>query len=157
MQKWKLLSVAVVALPLAACQGQGPKQTAGTLLGAAAGGAIGSQIGSGAGRAVAIGTGILIGGLIGNQIGRYMDEQDRAYAARNAQNALETGRSGTSSTWRNPDNGHYGRFTPQPAYRNAQGLDCREGTQEVWIDGRREVVTETYCRDPQSGAWRRSA
>lgn len=149
----RVMGVAVVAVSLTACQGSGPKETAGTLLGAAAGGAIGSQIGSGAGRAVAIGVGVLAGGLLGQQIGRRLDQQDRELAARNAQQALEQNRSGTTSTWRNPDTGHSGNFTPQPAYQNTQGQTCREGTSTVFIEGKEETVTNTFCRQPD-GTWR---
>ena len=149
----KTMGLAVVAIALAACDGGRDKQFAGTLVGAAAGGAIGSQIGSGSGRAVAIGTGVLIGGLVGNQVGRHLDDQDRELAARNAQYSLNSSRSGASSSWRNPDTGHSGTFTPAPAYQGRQGQWCREGTHSVWVDGREEMATATYCRDGD-GYWR---
>ncbi|MDJ0893743.1 MAG: glycine zipper 2TM domain-containing protein [Alphaproteobacteria bacterium] len=148
----KYLGVAVLALSMTACAQGREKEGAGTLLGAAAGGAIGSQIGSGSGRAIAIGTGVLLGGLLGNQIGKRLDEQDRQLAAQNAQQSLSYNRSGTSSTWRNPDTGHQGTFTPQPAYQNSQGQWCREGSHTVTIDGRQETVTNVYCRG-DDGVW----
>ncbi len=149
----KYFGLAVVVIALTACESGRDKQLAGTLLGAAAGGAIGSQIGSGSGRAAAIGAGVLIGGLVGNQVGRHLDEQDRELAARNAQQSLNSNRSGASSTWRNPDTGHSGTFTPEPAYQGPQGQWCREGTHSVWVDGREETATTTYCRD-SDGTWR---
>jgi len=152
MQMKKAVGVVVVAatVSLTACQGRG-NEVGGTLLGAAAGGAVGSQIGSGSGRAVAIGVGVLVGGLVGNQIGRHLDEQERRMAARNAQQSLEYGRSGTTSNWNNPD-GARGNFTPQTAYRDNYGRTCREGTSTVVIDGQHETVRSTFCRRPD-GTW----
>lgn len=149
----KYIGIALVAVALSACGTGRDKEYGGTLLGAAAGGAIGSQIGSGSGNAIAIGTGVLLGGLLGNQIGKHLDEQDRQLATQNTQHSLNYNRSGTSSTWRNPDTGHHGAFTPQPAYQNGQGQWCREGTQTVWIDGQQQTVTNTYCR-ADDGSWR---
>jgi len=142
----------LIALPLAACGNQGTGQTIGTLLGAAAGGAVGSQVGSGTGRVVAIGAGVLIGGLIGNQLGRHLDQQDRQLAGRNAQQSLEGSRSGSTSRWKNPDTGHAGTFSPQPAYHNSKGQVCREGTSTIFVEGKEEQVTSTYCRNPD-GTW----
>lgn len=142
----------LVALPLAACGNQGAGQTIGTLLGAAAGGAVGSQVGSGTGRIVAIGAGVLIGGLVGNQLGRHLDQQDRQLASGNAQRSLEGTRSGSTSKWKNPDTGHAGTFSPQPAYRNSRGQICREGTSIIIVEGKEEQVTSTYCRNPD-GTW----
>jgi surface antigen len=147
-----IAGVTALSLGLAACQNSGTKETIGTLGGAAAGGAIGSQIGQGSGRAIAIGVGVLLGGLVGNQVGQYLDQQDRQLAVQNANYALENGRSGYSSEWRNPDNGHYGTFTPQAAYNNNRGQVCREGSSTVVIDGRNETVVNRYCRNPD-GTW----
>ncbi|MGE5145358.1 MAG: glycine zipper 2TM domain-containing protein [Candidatus Eiseniibacteriota bacterium] len=147
-----IAGVAALSLGLAACQNSGTKETIGTLGGAAAGGAIGSQIGQGSGRAIAIGVGVLLGGLVGNQVGRYLDQQDRQLAVQNANYSLENGRSGQSSEWRNPDNGHYGTFTPQRPYDNSRGQVCREGSSTVNIDGRQETVVNRYCRNPD-GTW----
>lgn len=147
------IGVAVVAVSLAACTGPGgsvgPKTAVGGLGGAAAGGLIGAAAGGGA---TGIAAGAILGGLLGGAIGSYLDEQDRQYAAQNAQRALENTPSGTTSNWSNPDNGHRGTFTPQPGYRDAQGRVCREGTNTVWIEGRQESVTNTYCRR-DDGVW----
>jgi surface antigen len=146
-----IAGVAALSLGLAACQNSGTKETIGTLGGAAAGGAIGSQIGQGSGRAIAIGVGVLLGGLVGNQVGRYLDDRDRELAVQNASYALENNRSGYSSEWRNPDNGHSGTFTPQAPYDN-RGQVCREGSSTVVIDGRNETTVNRYCRNPD-GTW----
>lgn len=147
-----IAGVTALSLGLAACQQSGTKETIGTLGGAAAGGAIGSQIGQGSGRAIAIGVGVLLGGLVGNQVGRYLDQQDRELAVQNANYALENNRSGSASEWRNPDNGHYGTFTPRQPYENSRGQVCREGSSTVVIDGRSETVVNRYCRNPD-GTW----
>jgi surface antigen len=147
-----IAGMTALSLGLAACQNSGTKETIGTLGGAAAGGAIGSQIGQGSGNAIAIGVGVLLGGLIGNQVGSYLDQKDKQLAVQNANYALESGRSGNSSQWRNPDTGHAGTFTPRQPYDNSRGQVCREGSSTVTIDGRNETVVNNYCRN-QDGTW----
>ena len=153
MQALKILTVPVVALSLVACQGSGPKETIGTLGGAAVGGLIGSQIGSGAGRGVAIAAGVLIGGLIGNQIGRKLDDQDRAYAARAAQQSFE-GPTGSTSAWRNPNSGNQGAVRPTTGtYPGPNGRPCRDFNHEITLaDGRRDTIRGTACKNPD-GSW----
>jgi len=153
MQVLKIFTVPVVALSLAACQGTGPKETFGTLGGAAAGGLIGSQIGSGSGKAAAILAGVLIGGLIGNQIGRHLDDQDRAYAARAAARSFD-GPPGSTSSWRNPNSGNQGTVRPTTdTYSGPDGRPCRDFNHEITLaDGRREVIRGTACQNPD-GSW----
>lgn len=144
--------VSVVALGVMACSDQGPKETFGTLGGAALGGLVGSQIGSGTGQLAAVGAGVLLGGLIGGEIGRSLDRQDRAIMQRTTHHALETEPSGTTSTWHNPDSGHSGTVTPQPAYQDSSGRYCREFQQSVVISGERQQAYGTACRQPD-GTW----
>ena len=157
MKAWRMLLVALVAVVLAAgCEtnvAEQPKQTAGTVAGAAAGGLLGAQIGDGTGQLAATAAGTLIGALVGGEIGKSLDRADRAYAAQTTQAALETNPTGASSTWRNPDTGHYGTVTPTRTYASAGGLDCREYRHEVVVDGRPEAVYGTACREPD-GTWR---
>jgi len=153
----RLIAAAVVALSMAACSatpetGQGPKENTGTLVGALAGGLIGSQFGGGTGERIAAGlAGAAIGGLIGNRIGAGMDDEDkqRAYAAQ--MQALESGRSGAAVAWRNPDSGRYGSVVPGPAYQS-NGLQCRQYTHTIYIDGKAEVARGSACRNPD-GTW----
>ena len=77
---------------------------------------------------------------------------DRAAMGQATQQALETNQSGQSAEWSNPDSGHYGSVTPQPAYKNTSGQYCREFQQEVVIDGRTESAYGTACRQPD-GSW----
>lgn len=70
---------------LAGCAGySGPKQTGGTLLGAAGGGLAGAQIGSGTGQLAATAAGALLGALIGSEAGASLDRADRLYYERQA-------------------------------------------------------------------------
>ncbi len=152
--KTSRIAVALAAtLTIAACATDaGQKETAGTLIGAGLGGLAGSQIGSGTGKLAAVGVGVLLGGLLGREIGRSLDAADRAYMAETQQRALEYERTGTKSTWSNPDSGHSGTFTPTKYYESTSGQPCREFTQTVVISGRSETAYGTACREPD-GSW----
>ncbi len=149
----KIAAAVVLSLGLAACQTTGgPKQTAGTVVGAGLGALIGSQFGKGTGKLAAIGAGTFLGALLGSEIGRSMDEADRRYAAQTAQQALEYNKTGAPAEWRNPDNGHSGQVVPTRTYRTADGRYCREFQQTVTIGGRTESAYGTACRQPD-GSW----
>jgi surface antigen len=153
----RLGSAAVIAVSVAACAatpetGQGAKENTGTLLGAVTGGLIGSQFGGGTGEHIAAGlAGAAIGGMIGNRIGASMDDEDRRLAYAAQVQALESGRSGTAVPWRNPDSGRYGSVVPGRAYQS-NGLQCRQYTHTIYIDGRPEVARGNACRNPD-GTW----
>lgn len=133
-------------------QGTGGTEVVGTLLGAAVGGLIGSQIGDGAGNKIAIGAGVLAGGLLGNRLGAQLDCRDQQYHVDTAQSAFETQRTGTTSSWVNPDSGHAGSVTPTRTYRTDDGRNCREFTQTVDVDGQQQVGHGTACRQ-SDGSW----
>ena len=139
------------------CQQRGQSTGGGeivdTLLGAALCGLIGSQIGSGTGTKIAIGAGVLAGGLFGNKVGAQMGCRDQAYHQHTTQNALETQRIGTTTSWTNPDSGHSGTVTPTLTWRAQDGRYCREYEQTVYIDGRAERATGIACREAD-GTWR---
>jgi surface antigen len=153
----RLAAAALAAISLAACSGtpetgQGPRENTGTLFGAVAGGLIGSQFGGGTGERIAAGlAGAAIGGMIGNRIGAAMDDEDkeRAYAAQ--VEALERGRDGTAVAWRNPDSGRHGSVVPGRAYTQ-RGLQCRQYTHTIHIDGRPQVARGNACRNAD-GTW----
>jgi surface antigen len=138
-----------------ACEGNnyGQKQTAGAVLGGIAGGLLGSKVGGGSGRLAATAAGTLLGVLIGSEIGKSLDRADRLYAARTTQGALETNQSGVTSSWSNPDSGHSGTVTPQPAYQSSSGQYCREYQQQISVGGRTESAHGTACRQPD-GSWK---
>lgn len=143
----------VTALGCARDGGGISKQTGGAVLGGIGGGVIGSTIGSGRGKTVAIIAGTVLGALLGGAIGKQLDERDKLLMARTTQSSLETGRSGQSSEWKNPDTGNRGTITPQPSYKSSGGQDCREFTQTIYVGGKSETAKGTACRNPD-GTWR---
>lgn len=149
------------SLNVAACATDGygdgrTKETIGTVAGAALGAWAGSAIDdSGTGGAIAMAGGALLGGYLGNQIGRGLDKADRLELERTQYRSLEYGRSGETSSWRNPDSGNYGSFTPQAAYQSSDRV-CRPYKQTVTIDGRTQELNGTACRD-QQGRWQEAS
>jgi surface antigen len=125
----------------------GPKATVGGLGGAAAGGAIGGAVGGAEGVIL----GGLVGGLFGAAVGTALDQRDRELATRTAAYSLEHMPSGRTNTWRNPDTGHRGSFTPLRTYER-RGTYCREFQQTIVIDGQPRRAYGTACRQPD-GAW----
>jgi len=151
----RVTMAAVVALSLAACQSMqdNPKQTGGTLIGAGLGALAGSQVGGGKGQLAAVAIGALGGAWLGSEAGKSLDKADRMYAERTAQNALESGKTGQISTWKNPDSGHAGTITPIRTYESAYNESCREYETTVTIDGRQEKATGQACRQAD-GSWK---
>lgn len=144
--------VLVAPCLLAACGPDGPtKADTGLAVGAIAGGILGNQVGKGSGKVLATVAGAFIGGIVGSEIGRALDRQDQMLAQQAELAALERGRSGERTTWRNPDNGRYGEVVPGTPYRRA-GADCRDYTHTVYIDGRARTMRGTACRNPD-GTW----
>lgn len=82
LRKMSILLVPTVFLAVSGCQNTGPKETAGTVLGAAAGGVLGSKVGKGTGNDIFIGAGTLAGAFMGKEIGRSLDNADRAVGQR---------------------------------------------------------------------------
>jgi len=150
--KTKLIaSVLLASVALTGCEN--PKQAVGALGGGALGGWAGSGIGKGRGRLVSTAAGAVAGALLGGYIGGELDKADRERAERNAQDCLERGKVGHTTTWRNPDNGNHGTFTPTRTYER-EGRFCREFTQKIYIGGKTEAQTGvgTACRNPD-GSW----
>ena len=150
MKKLGLIFMALVFATLAS--GCANKEDTGTLLGAGTGALIGNQFGKGGGRVAATIGGALVGGFIGNRIGKSMDDEDRQRASEAQYTALERGRDGERSEWRNPRNGRYGYVTPRRVY-TYQSMTCREFEQTIYIDGRPESMVGKACRQPD-GTWR---
>jgi len=125
----------------------------GTLAGAALGGLVGSQFGGGTGNKIAIGAGVVAGGFLGNRIGKSLDCQDQQYHYDTTQDALETQKTGQTSSWVNPDTGHSGEITPTKTYTSADGVPCREFTQTIYVEGEYEQIEGTACRQ-LDGTWK---
>lgn len=151
--KFLIPLVAASALVLAGCEGQGGKQTGGTLIGAAAGGLLGAQFGSGAGKLAATAIGALAGAWAGNQIGQSLDNADKAAMRQSAQYSLEATKTGHTSNWSNPDSGNSGSITPTKTYQASSGEYCREYQQTVTVAGKTEEAYGTACRQPD-GTWK---
>ena len=149
----KLLSFFIIIGLLSGCANDPhQKQNIGTILGGATGALLGSTVGGGDGKILAIAAGAIAGGFIGNQIGKSMDETDKLKLEQNAQKSLETAPSGRTTTWKNPDTGNYGTFTPQKAYETNNGY-CREFTQQINVGGKSQNAYGTACRQPD-GSWK---
>ena len=121
----------------------------GTVLGGALGGIVGSTIGSGDGRVAAAVAGALVGAFVGSNIGESMDELDRVQASR----ALERAPTGTPVAWTNPDSGSRYEVTPTRTYYDNPQTLCREFTTEAWIEGKREKLKGSACRQ-SDGTWK---
>jgi len=150
----KVVTIFAAALLLGACaNGQGPKQSGGTLIGAGLGALAGSQIGSGRGQLAAVAIGALAGAFVGNEIGKSLDSADKIAMENSTQRALETAPSGQTVAWQNPDSGNSGSITPRPAVQHNSGEYCREYQQTITVDGRSEQAYGTACRQPD-GSWK---
>ena len=155
MKQVRIAAALLAPLLILACSGPGGQPTksdAGLAIGAVAGGIIGNQVGKGTGRVVATAVGAVIGGIVGSEIGRALDEHDRRAAAYAEYTALEKGRSGVATPWRNPDSGHYGMVVPGRPYK-MRDRDCRDYTHTIYIDGRPQTMRGTACRNAD-GTWR---
>ena len=144
--------VSCIGLLCTACGPDGPtKQDSGMVVGAVAGEILGNQVGSGGGKVAATAIGAVVGGIVGSEIGRSMDQQDRMLAQRAELAALERGRSGEKTPWRNPDNGRYGEVVPSAPYKRGR-VDCRDYAHTIYVDGRPQTMRGTACRNPD-GSW----
>lgn len=143
-----VLLVAVGALALSGCETTNEQQ--GQVIGAVAGGLLGNQVGGGRGRTAATIAGTILGGYLGGNIGRQMDDGDRYRAGQ----ALESTPSNQSTSWENPDSGNRYAVTPTNTYYS-DSRPCREYTTEAWIDGQRETIYGTACRQ-SDGSWQAS-
>jgi len=143
-----VVAALIASFGLAACE---TKQDSGTLAGAVVGGIIGNQFGKGSGKVAATFAGAVIGGVVGNEIGKSLDARDRELARQAEYDAWERGTPGRPVRWRNPDNGRYGEIVPEAYYERA-GARCRDFVHSVWIDGRRQQMRGTACRNPD-GTW----
>ncbi len=152
--KFKLVAVFLSVVLLFGCANGGPKQTAGTYVGAATGALLGSQFGKGSGRLVGVALGTFLGGMLGSEIGSRMDAKDKALADNTANHALETARDNQVKTWKNPNNNHSGNFVITKTDED-QNQVCRDYVNTVIIDGKKEQAHGRACRDVRDpkAAW----
>ena len=148
------LAVLVAAVVAAGCGANGiAKEEAGALIGAGLGGLAGSFIGDGGGQLVAVGVGTMLGAILGSEVGKSLDRADKLALAHAQHEALENGKSGSTTTWVNPDSGNSGEIVPQPAYKQADGTYCREFQQTIIVGAEMQSAYGTACREPD-GTWR---
>lgn len=151
--KRSIVFLLILLLGMAGCAPQmGPKEGAGTLLGAGTGALLGSQIGGGRGTLVAVAVGTLAGAVIGQEIGKSLDRADQIAMQQNAQYSLEHTRTNQTTSWRNPDSGNYGSITPVDTYQTTAGRYCREYLQQIVVGGEPRQAYGTACRQPD-GSW----
>lgn len=141
LKKYLLLCLLVTPLLMTSCVTKG--QT-GALGGAAGGAIIGQAIGRNTGGTL---IGAAVGGLLGYIVGNEMDKYDRDQLS----NAYENTPSNQPTTWHNPDNDNRYTVTPEPAYQDEDGRDCRKAEILATIDGKAEKTTATACRE--NGRW----
>ena len=145
----RLFAVAMGTFLLAACSAGNGIITGAVPPGANPGVVIDSPVGSGAGEAP---VGALEGALTGVDVGASLTEEDRAIALQAEYEALEYGRSGQPTLWRNRATGNSGEISVGTVYQ-VNRLDCREYTHKVSIGGHNRVVRGNACRQPD-GVWR---
>ncbi len=152
MVKVKIVSLfAAVSMSLAGCEATMPsKEAIGTVGGAGVGAVIGSRFGGGEGRVAAVAVGTLLGAVAGNLIGASMDSSDTV----ETQAVLNKAETGQPVAWTNPDTKSQYEVTPtSDTYQNDSGQDCREYTTVGIIDGKRETINGTACRQAD-GTWK---
>jgi surface antigen len=145
-----LAGISISALLLGACTTPPTatqKEQAGMVLGGVLGGALGSQIGGGEGKTAAIILGTIAGAAIGGSVGKSMADTDRLKTAE----ALESSRTGTTTRWKNPDTGNEYMIVPERTYSTSSG-PCRDYTMDAIVNGKKEKITGTACRQ-SDGSW----
>ena len=147
MKKKIILSILIIlSLLTTSCQTTGKKATVGAGIGAASGALLGQAIGRNTESTL---IGAAVGGLVGYIIGNEMDKNDR----QQLNTVYETGPSGQSAAWVNPDTENQYQVTPEPAYTDQQTNQiCREAEILATIDGKTEKTNATSCRD-NDGNW----
>ena len=120
----------------------------GEVLGGVIGGVVGAQVGEGRGRTAAIIIGTIAGSMIGRHIGETMDDVDRTRTAI----VLNDSRTGETTSWVNPDNGHRYAVTPTRTYEQGAG-PCREFRLDATVgDQSHQHVYGTACLQAD-GSW----
>jgi surface antigen len=141
-----VLTIVVAATMTTACQTMS-KRDAGTGIGAALGAAIGYAVDDGGIGGVLVGA--AVGGIAGRMIGGHMEDSDRQKMAQ----ALDETQAGETTRWKNEETGNEFAVTPTSAAYDQQEDRCRDFEQEVFIDGKREVIQASACRKTEDDPW----
>ena len=146
-RRHSLIAALTLSTVLVACETTTHGQQ-GEMLGGVIGGVIGAQVGEGRGRTAAIIVGTIAGSMIGRHIGETMDDVDRMRTA----TVLNDSRTGETTSWVNPDNGHVYAVTPTRTYEQGVG-PCREFRLDATIgDESHQHVYGTACLQAD-GSW----
>ena len=143
-----VVTLTIVLAPLTGCETTTHAQQ-GEVVGGVLGGVLGSQVGDGSGQTAAIIIGTMAGSMIGRHIGQTMDDVDRMKTAE----ALNSNRTGQSTTWTNPDTGEEYTVTPTRTFEESGG-PCREFELDATVGGEPDQkVNGTACLQPD-GSWK---
>jgi surface antigen len=152
----KVLLVAA-AVTLTACQGQFPKPSTSSLIGAAigaaAGGIVGWQFGGGIGHILATAAGAGIGAGAGYLGGPLLLPSDQAAYEKTARSALASAPDGKIVSWQNVQTGSSGIFRPTRSFSDdSSGFYCRDYRATVAVKSGMVRGTGTAC-ETASGEW----
>jgi surface antigen len=154
----KLLAALALVSSLGACVTNGPRQEAGTGIGAVAGGVGGALIARNNGMNPVAGAvvGAVAGGIIGNAIGKALDDEERrqlALATQRAANApVVQNQPPAKVAWKRTDPTTKqvtasGWVVPKTdPYQRADGTTCRDVTQTVEKSGQSQSQDITLCK-----------
>lgn len=153
-----IMTITICMFLLSACADmQRLSTTMTTIIGGAGGAIIGQMIGHST-EATLIGT--AVGTMLGYIVGNEMDKFDR----KRLNKICETGTSGLTQAWVNPDTRNEYWVTPEQPYHRPSRRQyqrqyrqpervCRKAEIIAIIDGRRERTYTTACRDA-NGSWK---
>ncbi|MBN9542894.1 MAG: glycine zipper 2TM domain-containing protein [Alphaproteobacteria bacterium] len=153
--KKKVATLIISLSVITACEnGSMPisRQHVATGLGAIGGGILGSNIGKGKGRMVGAALGALGGAAFGNWMGEHLDPKDQQTHINTTQRSLENARTNQQIGWDDPDTGASGFVMPTQTYKSREGRVCREYTQVIQVDGKRQEAFGKACRN-NDGYW----
>jgi len=123
-------------------------QDVGTVTGGVAGGLLGSTIGQGSGRILAIAAGTLAGAYIGGAVGKNMDDTDRL----KMNQALDRNQVNEPTYWHNDHSDANYQVVPTRNVTIEGNQYCREYRTIARINGRKQTMYGTACRQPD-GSW----
>ncbi len=148
----KLLVIVMTCISVVACSTNTQKQNTGigTVSGAVVGGLAGSAFGGGTGKVIAVGAGAIIGALVGGYIGHNMESSD----SQKTYNALNNNPTNKTTTWKNKKTGARYSVTPtSDPTSSGSNAYCRQFTTKAVINGKKQVVSGTACRQAD-GTWK---
>ena len=142
LKKYLIITLLLAPLMMTACVPS--KSSTGAVGGAAGGALLGQAIGHNTSSTL---IGAAVGTMLGFIIGDSMDKYDQQQLSQ----TYESTPSRQTTSWSNPDNGNRYAVTPQPAYQDQTGRDCRDAEILATIDGKAEKTLTKACRE--NGRW----